>query len=153
MRPNPLDGDGGRVLGDIAALAASGMVDRALAIDLWELAAATPPPHATWIHGDLFPMNLLARRGKLSAVIDFDLMGIGDPAIDMLPAWALLTEKTRPLFREASGVDDNTWIRGHGYALCAALGALRKYQGTNHPLATAAPQTLTQVVAGYRHSA
>jgi len=95
-------------------------------------------------------MNLLADRARLSAVIDFDLMGLADPAIDMLPAWTLLTAQTRPLFREASGVDDDTWIRGRGYALSAALGAVRKYRAADHPQAVAGRHALTQTIADYQ---
>lgn len=125
MRPNPLDGDGSDVRRDIRLLCAEGAVDEALASALWESAAAVPTCQAPrWIHGDLLPMNLLTDRGSLSAVIDFDLMGIGDPAIDMLPAWTLPSAKVRQLFRESAGVDDNTWMRGRGYALAAGLGSM-----------------------------
>jgi aminoglycoside phosphotransferase (APT) family kinase protein len=95
-------------------------------------------------------MNLLADRGRLSAVIDFDLMGTGDPAVDMVPAWTLLTAATRPLFREASGVDDDTWMRGRGWALRAALGAVRRYRTEGHPQAAVGRHALTQTTADYR---
>lgn len=151
LRPNPLAGDGSEVRGNIRVLGAAGVVDETLATAVWESALATPArPRQVWVHGDLFPMNLLADGGRLSAVIDFDLMGAGDPAIDMLPAWALLTAQTRPLFREACGVDDDTWIRGRGYALSAALGSIRKYRGTNHPLTTTGPYILAQTIADYQ---
>jgi len=152
LRPNPLDGDGSEVRDDIRILGADRIVDVTLATAVWESAVVTPPcRRPVWIHGDLFPMNLLVDRGRLSAVIDFDLMGAGDPAIDMLPAWAVLTAETRPLFRVASGVDDDTWIRGRGYALSAGLGAIRKYGTTGRPQAVAGRHALTQTVADYQH--
>ena len=43
------------------------------------------------------PANLLARQGRLAAVIDFGGLGVGDPACDVLPAWILLTAHTRDL--------------------------------------------------------
>jgi aminoglycoside phosphotransferase (APT) family kinase protein len=40
----------------------------------------------------------------LTAVIDFGCVGIGDPAVDLLPAWALLIAQTRRLFRAANPI-------------------------------------------------
>jgi aminoglycoside phosphotransferase (APT) family kinase protein len=153
LRPHPLQGDGSEVRSDIRALSAEGLVDEALATAVWDSALAAPSYHLPgWIHGDLFPMNLLADRGTLSAVIDFDLMGAGDSAVDMVPAWTLLTAETRPLFREASGVDDDTWIRGRGWALKAGLGAVRRYGAGGHPQATIGQYSLSQTIADYRQT-
>lgn len=152
LRVNPLQGDGRDVRCNVGALSAEGMVDERLALAMWESVAATSPSRPVWIHGDLFPMNLLADRGRLCAVIDFDLMGAGDPAIDMLPAWALLTARTRPLFRAASGVDDHTWIRGRGHAFAGALRMQRKYRETGHPLVATASRMLTQTIADYQQT-
>jgi aminoglycoside phosphotransferase (APT) family kinase protein len=153
LRPHPLQGDSSQVYSDIRALGAEGMVDEALATAVWDSAQAAPSCHRpAWIHGDLFPMNLLADRGTLSAVIDFDLMGAGDSAVDMVPAWTLLTAETRPLFREASGVDDDTWIRGRGWALKAGLGAVRRYGVGGHPQAVIGQHSLSQIIADYRQA-
>jgi aminoglycoside phosphotransferase (APT) family kinase protein len=150
LRVNPLLGDGRDVRDNIRALAAAGVVDEAAARAVWESAVAVAPGDRVWLHGDLLPMNLLAHNGRLCAVIDFDLMGVGDPAIDMLPAWALLTAQTRPVFRDASGVDEDTWIRGRGFALCVGVRAARRYRGANHPVAAVASHMLTEVIADYR---
>lgn len=154
LRPNPLRGQGSDVGSDIRALSRAGIVEEPPATAVWESAITAPPwpVRPVWIHADLIPMNLLADRGRLCAVIDFDLMGAGDPAIDMLPAWALLTPATRALFRAESGVDESTWIRGRGYALSAALGAIRKYRGTGHPLVATGLRTLAQTIADYRQT-
>jgi aminoglycoside phosphotransferase (APT) family kinase protein len=153
LRPHPLQGDGSEVHSDIRALAAEGVVDESLATAVWNSALAAPSCHRpAWIHGDLFPMNLLADRGALSAVIDFDLMGAGDSAVDMVPAWTLLTAETRPLFREASGVDDDTWIRGRGWALKAGLGAVRRYGVGDHPRGVMGQRSLSQIIADYRQT-
>ena len=42
---------------------------------------------------------MLAVDGRLSAVIDFGCMGVGDPACDVMAAWAYLDADTRPAFR------------------------------------------------------
>jgi aminoglycoside phosphotransferase (APT) family kinase protein len=152
LRPHPLQGDGSEVRTDIRALGAAGMVDPASATAVWDGAlAASSYRFPVWVHGDLFPMNLLVDRGALSAVIDFDLMGAGDSAVDMVPAWTLLTAGTRPLFREASGVDDDTWIRGRGWALKAGLGAVRRHGvDSRHPQAVTGRYSLSQIIADDR---
>ncbi|HCO01765.1 MAG TPA: phosphotransferase, partial [Actinobacteria bacterium] len=68
------------------------------------------PP--VWIHGDLQSGNLLAQHGRITAVIDFGGLGVGDPACDLMVAWNLLSAETRDVFRAALTVDDATWARG-----------------------------------------
>jgi aminoglycoside phosphotransferase (APT) family kinase protein len=139
----------------IGRLAADGVIDSSLAITVWEAALAAPawdgPP--SWIHGDLFPANLLATRGRLSGVIDFGLLGLGDPACDMLVAWTLLTADTRDAFRAEARVDEATWVRGRGWALSAGLGAVRVYRVINPVLAAAGRHAITETLADYRHTA
>lgn len=42
--------------------------------------------------------NMLMKDGKLSAVIDFGGMGMGDPACDLVIAWTYLKGKSRGIF-------------------------------------------------------
>ncbi|MEV6248691.1 aminoglycoside phosphotransferase family protein [Streptomyces sp. NPDC051742] len=130
-------------------LAADGAVDAELATASWETVLRLPqwdgPP--VWIHGDLLPGNLLGRDGRLSAVIDFGGLGTGDPACDMMPAWTLFTADTRPLFREAARVDDATWARGRGWALCWGLVTEHYYRGRNPVLASVAHRTWSEALA------
>jgi hypothetical protein len=39
-----------------------------------------------WIHGDLDARNLLVEDGRLSGVVDFGGLGVGDPACDVMVA-------------------------------------------------------------------
>src|SRR4051794_7882051 len=108
------------------------MIDVDAAAAAWEEALAAPnwsaPPR--WLHGDLLPFNLLVREGRLSAVLDFSLVGVGDPACDLLPAWWLPADAS-DAFRLDLRVDDATWARGRGWALSMALIALPYYKETN----------------------
>lgn len=63
----------------------------------WEAALQIPPWHgpAVWLHGDLHPENLLAQQGQISAVIDFGLLAVGDPACDAMVAWWFFTAESR----------------------------------------------------------
>jgi hypothetical protein len=70
-------------------------------------APAWPGPPG-WLHGDLQAGNVLAVHGRLSAVIDFGCLGVGDSACDVMAAWLFLSAETRDAFRAALSVDDAT---------------------------------------------
>lgn len=103
------------------------------------------PP--VWLHGDLLPGNLLVRQGRLSAVIDFGTLGTGDPAVDLLPAWALFSDGSRAAFRDAVDVNEATWTRGRGWALSIALIIMPYYWDTNPVLMAAARRIVHEVLA------
>ena len=115
----------------IAAL--QGMINTTAATAAWEAALQAPewnrPP--VWFHGDMLPGNLLFERGRLSAVIDFGGLGLGDPACDLMIAWGLFSGESRDVFRTAIAVDDATWARGRGHALSQALIFIPYYLITN----------------------
>jgi aminoglycoside phosphotransferase (APT) family kinase protein len=73
-----------------------GTLDADAATAVWEAALQAPAWHgrAVWLHGDLQAGNLLAQRGRLSAVIDFGCLGVGDPACDVMVAWMYLSADT-----------------------------------------------------------
>ena len=128
-----------------------GALDAGAAAAAWEAAlrAGEWQGGPTWIHGDLRPGNLLAQEGRLTAVIDFGCLGVGDPACDLMVAWNFLTAETRDLFRASLGVDDATWARGRGWALSVGLIALPYYQSTNTVLAGIARRTISEVLADH----
>ena len=102
-----------------------GILDTAPIHELWDHTLATPvwPDEPVWVHGDPYPTNLLARDGRLSAVIDFGTVAVGDPAVDMIAAWSLLDAGSRKVFRDKLNVDDDTWTRGRCWGLSAVLPA------------------------------
>jgi aminoglycoside phosphotransferase (APT) family kinase protein len=94
------------------------------------------------------PGNLLVRDGRLTGVIDFATMGVGDPAVGLIPAWNLLTPASPEVFRAALDADDATWARGRGWALSMALIQLPSYLHTNPGIAANARYVIGQVPAG-----
>jgi aminoglycoside phosphotransferase (APT) family kinase protein len=139
-----------------AAIAAlQGLIDAGAAIAAWESALQAPawPGPPVWIHGDLQSGNLLAVQGRLTAVIDFGCLGVGDPACDLIVAWNLLSAGTRESFRAALSVDEATWARGRGWALSVGLIALPYYRSTNPVLAANARHTIDTVLADHKRGA
>ncbi|MFR9793030.1 aminoglycoside phosphotransferase family protein [Streptomyces sp. MB22_4] len=133
-----------------AAVAGLGdRVDAGAVTALWERALEAPghgrPPE--WAHGDLSPGNVLIGGGRLGAVIDFGCAGVGDPAVDLMPAWNLLPARARDTFREAVGADDAEWARGRGWALSVALIQLPYYWHTNPPLAENSRHVIAEILA------
>jgi len=107
-------------------------IDGRAALRAWDEAVAAPGwVKDAWVHADLLPGNLIIWRGRLSAVIDWGTLTVADPAADLLPAWNVFSGSSRTAFRAALEVDDATWARGRGWALCQALIALPYYWNTN----------------------
>jgi aminoglycoside phosphotransferase (APT) family kinase protein len=131
-----------------------GTLDTNATTAAWEAALRAPAWHGppVWIHGDLQSGNLLALQGRLSAVIDFGCLGVGDPACDVIVAWNLLTAETRDVFRAALQVDDATWARGRGWALSFGLIALPYYHSTNPVLAGISRYAIDEVLTDYKHA-
>jgi aminoglycoside phosphotransferase (APT) family kinase protein len=146
-RGEPLTMRDTRVREAIATLRGALDVDTVTAV--WEAAIEAPawlePP--VWLHGDLQSGNLLALQGRLSAVIDFGCLGVGDPACDVMAAWMFLSAETRDIFRAALQVDDATWTRGRGWALSVGLIALPYYQSSNPVLAGIARRAIDETLA------
>ncbi|MYS79100.1 phosphotransferase [Streptomyces sp. SID5474] len=113
--------------------------------DALRAAAWDGPP--VWLHADPMPGNLpVDGGGRLTSVIDFGCMGVGDPACDLFPAWNLLPTEARQVFREALGVDDATWRRGRGRALSQAVIALPYYRTTNPVMARNARHVIRTIL-------
>jgi aminoglycoside phosphotransferase (APT) family kinase protein/RimJ/RimL family protein N-acetyltransferase len=125
-----------------------GMIDVPQVTQIWEKALKVPPwsKPSVWIHADLSPGNLLQINGHLSGVIDFGMLGMGDPACDLIVAWNLLPSYARAPFRAALQVDDATWERGKGWALSIALIQLPYYKDTNPALADNARHVISEVI-------
>jgi aminoglycoside phosphotransferase (APT) family kinase protein len=125
-----------------------GTIDTAKAVSLWEEVLAVPEwsNAPVWVHEDLMPANLLVRQGRLTGVLDWGSSGVGDPAIDLQPAWNALDTRTRPVFRTALAPDDAMWMRGLGWALWTGIRALPYYRETNPVLAQNASYRLGQVL-------
>ncbi|MCW2965591.1 MAG: aminoglycoside phosphotransferase [Actinomycetia bacterium] len=124
------------------------LIDAAAVTAAWETALAAPewdrPP--VWVHGDLDARNLLVKDGRITAVLDWNSLCVGDPACDVKLAWAVLDAETRPVFRELLEIDDATWARARGWVLSQAMIALPYYLHTYPVIVEQAWRWLAEVL-------
>ncbi len=133
-----------------AAIAAlDSLIDADATTRVWEAALQAPEwkRAPVWFHGDLLRGNLLVERGRLSAVIDWSGLGVGDPACDLMIAWNLFDRDNRDAFRAALGADDATWARGRGHALSQAAIFIPYYWHTNPVGVANARRQIEEVLA------
>jgi aminoglycoside phosphotransferase (APT) family kinase protein len=126
-------------LKDVSALKATGriepdLLDEDSALSVWRAAVEAPAWQGpgVWVHRDLQGGNLLTIGGRLSGILDFGGLAVGDPAGDVMAAFHVFSDESRPMFRAAVGADDATWARARGWALTQGLEALPYYLDT-HP--------------------
>ncbi|WP_406091248.1 aminoglycoside phosphotransferase family protein [Streptomyces sp. NBC_01013] len=127
-------------------------IDTGAAARVWETALRAPAPTGppVWIHADLQPGNMLTAHGRLTAVIDFGCLGLGDCAVDLIAAWYVLPAEARGLFRAAVEADDAAWARGIGWALSIALMELHYYRETNAYMADTGRHVIAEILADQR---
>ncbi len=79
---------------------------------LWRDGLSLPDPTEphVWLHGDLKPSNLLARGGRLTAVIDFGALSVGLPAAE---------------------IDELTWLRARAWSIVVGISGVSYYRTTN----------------------
>jgi aminoglycoside phosphotransferase (APT) family kinase protein len=126
-------------------------IDADAVIEIWKTALTTRwenPP--VWVHGDISAGNLLVKEGKLSAVIDFGGLAVGNPACNLVIAWKFFRSKSRETFRAMLPLDAGTWARGRAWALWKALIIAAGLTETNVVEATQAWPTIHEVLEDYR---
>lgn len=151
-RPSTAEDSGVRFR--IAAL--DGVADTDALTAVWEAAVAEASAwdgRPVWVHGDLTPGNLLAVDGRLSAVIDFGCLAVGDPACDLMVAWTFLSTESRVAFRAALPVDDATWARGRGWGVAMTLPSPAAFSDTDPVRAAAARRFVDEVIADHKREA
>ncbi|KSU85848.1 Predicted kinase, aminoglycoside phosphotransferase (APT) family [Fictibacillus enclensis] len=104
--------------------------------NVWESALSAPPWNGppVWHHGDLDVRNWLVRDKRISGVIDWETMGIGDPACDVMVAWKLHSPEARDVFLDAIRTDDATLARARGWVVSQAVAILAYYTPQNNQI-------------------
>ncbi len=149
-RGGPLSGRDAETRAAIAAL--EGLIDTEAVTAAWQASLDAPAydGEPVLIHADLTPGNLIVRGGRLSAVIDFNMLTVGDPACDLTVAWNFLNARTRLVLRDSLFADEAAWLRARGWALSGSLIALPYYLRTNPGIVAQSWRTLREVLADFR---
>ena len=126
-------------------------VDVNTALDLWGAALASSWQCApVWVHGDISAGNLLVQEGRLTAVIDFGQLSVGDPACDLSIAWTLFEGESREVFLSTLSFDSGTWIRGLAWTLWKALITAANLTNPNNLEAAQCWHIIEEVLKDYR---
>jgi len=122
-----------------------GEVDVDAALAVWDAGVAAKPwaGPPVWVHADLMEGNLLVTDGRLTGVIDWGGLKVGDPAVELMIGWTYFDAAARQSYRDRLGfVDDDMWLRGRAWAASAALHALPYYGDTNPDIVARSWRTL-----------
>ncbi|CAL9287890.1 hypothetical protein SUDANB180_06214 [Streptomyces sp. enrichment culture] len=98
---------------------------------LWRAALELPEPRGphVWLHGDLKPTNLLVRKGRLHAVIDFGGLSVGFPDAEHSTLWDF-PQRAREAYWDALNLDDLTWARARAWAIAVGISGISYYWRT-----------------------
>lgn len=92
--------------------------DRLAAV--WADCTAAPyTDRGVWVHGDIAPGNILMRDRRFCGLIDFGILGTGDPACDYAMAWTYFEAAERRVF--LGGLSCGMIARARGWALWKSL--------------------------------
>lgn len=134
-----------------AILALKDKIDVNTATEIWESALATKwHGSPVWVHGDVSAGNLLVQKGRLSGVIDFGQLAVGDPACDLVIAWTLLKGNSREIFRTMLPLDAGTWARARAWTLWKSLVVGANFTNPNNTEAAQCWRIIDEVLADHR---
>lgn len=130
-----------------------GKIDVNAATEVWESALKTTwqgPP--VWVHGDVSAGNLLLREGRLSSVIDFGMLTVGDPACDLAITWTLFEGKSQEVFHAMLPFDAGTWARARGWTLWKGLLTAAGFTNPNNSESKQCWRIIEEVLADHKRS-
>lgn len=136
-----------------AIIALKGNIDTIAATEVWKKAlASTWQKPSVWVHGDISAGNLLVKNGRLSGVIDFGQLAVGDPACDLAIAWTLFNGESREAFRKTLPLDSETWARGRAWTLWKALIVAADLTNPNNSESAQCWRIIDEVLTDHRRN-
>jgi aminoglycoside phosphotransferase (APT) family kinase protein len=127
-------------------------IDYKKTIKIWEILINTSlwDNKPVWIHADLLKPNILIKNNHILGIIDFGSAGIGDPAFDIIPAWAVFNKESRSTFRSKLNISDNIWNRACAYALHQAALIIPYYRNNNQSFVKHAVDTINEIIIDHK---
>lgn len=124
-----------------------GIIDERKAMAVWEKAIKSKwSKDPVWIHGDFASGNILVKDNRLTAVIDFGCMCMGDPACDLVIAWTFFSNESRKIFKSHLCLDPDTWARAGGWALWKATFELAGIKDKTNPTALKQQKIIDEIL-------
>lgn len=129
------------------------IIDSQKALTLWENASKLRwQNQPVWIHGDLASSNILIKDRKLSGIIDFGGLGVGDPACDLVIAWTFLKGTSREIFKQKVILDKDTWVRAQAWCLWKATYELCQLEDKSSLLAVRQKHIIEEVLNEFKRN-
>ena len=117
--------------------------DRAASVWAAAVQASKWQGAGVWVHRDFMASNLVTLDGRLTGVLDFGGLAVGDPAGNAMAAFHVFSAAdSRSRLRAALGTDDATWARARGWALTQGLEALVYYFDNHSGMVAMARQVI-----------
>lgn len=100
-----------------------------------------------WLHGDLHSKNVIARDGRIVAVIDWGDICAGDPATDLAALWILFEPAHHELFWQAYGeISPNLRRRSRAWAVAFGIMLYDSHHQADPTFAEAGITTIRRAV-------
>ncbi len=74
-----------------------------------------------FVHGDFVPTNILVQENSSIAIIDFGILGVGDPSCDLTMYWTHFGKDAKEIFKKSIGLDDKYYVKGAGWVIWKQL--------------------------------
>jgi len=119
--------------------------------EIWDLSLDSKwGADPVWLHGDVAPGNILVKDGKLYAIMDFGILGVGDPSCDAAMAWTFFDDNSRKVFKKTLNMDEETWNRARGWALWKALITYDGNKNSNRTIAEESSRIIKIIIDEYK---
>ncbi len=74
-----------------------------------------------FVHGDFEATNILVKNDRLSAVIDFGILGVGEPSCDLAMYWTFFECESASAFKNELNLSNEIWLRARAWVLWKQL--------------------------------
>lgn len=129
------------------AQAAADLADFVLELRRADPTGAPPGGRAPLAELDAGTRTTITAAAAAADMIDASAgAGMGDPAMDVVAAWAVFGPTGRAVYRDRLAVD-GTWNRARGYALHQAAAIIPYYRDTNPGFVALARRTIEEILS------
>ncbi len=74
-----------------------------------------------FVHGDFVETNILLQPDNQIAIIDFGILGVGDPSCDLAMYWTYFNDESREIFLQETKLEKRFLVKAMGWVLWKQL--------------------------------